>query len=458
MVESSGERLFTAHNPRFSSLLMNKIKDDRSKGIVSIVYTFLGNSRFGNLSYSISLIKSIKKAHPQSNIILHIPLEELNHLHRFFEILDLVLIHPDVFTSCSETLFYLESLGPDLVISQDWNLSAIRKTKPFPFVFINTHPYDRFLQLTNIHTRYMTCFSQNASGIIEMPADFSSTAMAEIKTLLAELRLQKLFSCESNKSIYQEHLVQFHKYRQTYRRIVLFSYSSLGYKVADGLGEMRRLLSSIPGDYLILFTIHPGFKNSEKFSSGIFVINENLDHELWAELHGKPTTIRPLSALKDEFPNLVLEDELVLFRAAQNSRASLTDLLVAHVDCVVCAGESKVCFVAMEENKPIFAYHHEEDMKILSYELLGLEMTDIKNYDFSYKVSFKYDKILNFMFTKMMHLPNLGIDKNPQKLVDFIEYENSKRFAHVHEDELSFYDRQWQSLEDVYVALKTVAA
>ena len=220
------------------------------------------------------------------------------------------------------------------------------------------------------------------------------------------------------------------------------------------LSEMRRLLSSIPEDYLIIFTIHPGFKDPLRFNSNIFVVNDNLDFDLWAELHGKPSATRPLSVLKDEFPNLVLEDELVLLKVAQNSGTSLTDLLVAHADCIVCAGESKVCFVAMEEGKPIFAYRYEEERKTLSHEILGLEITAIKSYDFSRNASTAYDNILNFMFTRMLHLPNLGIDRDPQKLFDFIEYENSKRLSHTHEDELSFYDRQWQTLEDVYSALK----
>ncbi|WP_231594667.1 hypothetical protein [Synechococcus sp. CBW1107] len=126
---------------QLTRLLKEKIENDRGKGIITVIYTFLGNSRFGDLSYSISLIKAIKGAHPQANIMLHIPFGELDNLQPFSEILEFVLIFPDVFEFCSSTLSCLETIGPDLVISQDWNLSNISKTKPFPFVFINTHPY-----------------------------------------------------------------------------------------------------------------------------------------------------------------------------------------------------------------------------------------------------------------------------------------------------------------------------
>lgn len=451
---STNKILFQIYHENDFEKLKNKILKDKKKGYKTVIYTFLGNSSniYGNLSYSISCINAIKMHH-KINLIIQISEEDFTKYNGYltFNFPANVLIQK--FNSIKETFATITKLEPDLVVNQIWNI-AVTPNKKLPFIFINIHPYQEYLSLTNIHAAFAECLAYNVNQITNI--DINEHDIHFLEKIKQTLVLKNESNLQKHKAVYIQHLKQFQEFRKKYKKIVLFAYSGLGYKVENGMAEMRRILSSIPKDYLIIFTIHPAFyaDSIEKVLGSLRILNEDLDHNLYGEFHNLNPEIKPLEVLKSEFPNFITEFDLELKKIHKTPECpSITNSIVNDVDFVMCGSKSKISFIAMESNKPIVAYKKTED-KNFSFEVLQLQTEDIANYDFTQNISEIYNKILHFLFTRIMQLPNLQFDLKPERLQEFINYEKQKRENGVCESDFEFYEKEWQTIEQVYNQFK----
>jgi hypothetical protein len=410
----------------------------------------------------INIIKLIKQNIQKVNFVFYVNIKFLQELYNFGcgdFLREGVLIFGKATekndgTSQKELHAVLQRFKPYLVIGLGGisvYLHHIVK-RSYPFMIIHTHPYDKYLQLTESHTEYPEILAKYASNIKEI--SIQKKKLSLIQTKLKPLLLQKQYNLVStkHKEVYDKHITQFAEFRKKYERIIIFSFLNFlvifGNCIKDGMAFFRDFLTKLPKNYLVIITFHPQYFISREFLD-IAVNNTDFDINLHYEIKGEKGDYKPMEILKSEFPNFITEFDLEIKKIHETPELpSLTNFIIQHCDGVICSQNSKVSFNAMESDKPVFAYFKEEED--FSFKLLGLEINDVATYDFTKQTPTElYNKIFHFMFTRILHKNLFGADKNFQKFYDFIDYENEKIAKGITVNDFEFYGKENQSIEEV---------
>lgn len=322
-----------------------------------------------------------------------------------------------------------------------------------PTISFTPHPYDRYLWLDKNHIFLMRILpGVEAASSMEVPERELSLIRERLMPMLVEKSFAPLET--RHRETFVLHLSQFEGFRERYSRIIVFSYSNFRKSLTDPLNHLGNFFRGLPDDWLIIFTIHPSYKQSRELLDQMNR-NTEFDVNLHLEVKNQPGTYKPMELLKIEFPNLVTEFDLEIKRVhGTPEMPSLTDFIIRFCDGVVCNPNSKTAFRAMEAGKPVFGYWREPSD--FCYRLLGLELGDLPSYDFSKPIpSHLYEKVFHFLFTRVLHRPMLGADEDFQGFIGYIEHEREKIARGLSVGDPAFYDRENQSIEEV---LEIVAA
>jgi hypothetical protein len=316
-----------------------------------------------------------------------------------------------------------------------------------PTISFTPHPYDRYLWLDKNHIFLMKILPgfDNATAM-----QVAAHELALVRERLMPMLVEKSFGAleRRHREAYQLHLSQFKGFRERYKRIILFSYVNYRNLLADPMNHLRTFFGGLPKDWLVVFTIHPSYKVNRELLD-LMNRNKEFDVNLHHEIMNQPGDYRPLELLKCEFPNLLTENDLEIKRIHGTPEMPfLTDFVIGFCDAVVCNPNSKTSFRAMETGKPVFAYWREPND--FCYRLLGLQQDDLAAYDFSKGIPTDlYEKVLHFLFTRVLHMPMLGADTDFQRFLQYVDHEREKIDRGLGVVDIGFYDRENQGIGEV---------
>ena len=372
-----------------------------------------------------------------------------------------LILEETQFENFEEYVNYMNFFKPYLVI----NLACEIIPRIFKFANIlnDGSPFQENLSLTSSHVFLLDAISCNYKKIIELKITESENNTVErIKEIL---RLKISTPMNEYDEILELSNKQFKNFYSSFQSVILFSYSCFMYDVADGKEEIKRILSSIPKNILIIMTIHPALKEKNWFE--LFKTaakTTDVDCKISAELTGESLENAPLAELKKEFPNLMIENELELY--ALNGKPNLrpfTELLIPFVDGII-AHSSKVCFNAMYFEKPIFSYNAEENnanVYNFSLTLSGFSVSDVANFNFQDTQWIKlktmeWNKIFHFMFTRLFQKKDFYSGNDVNAILDFVKYQQHVRNLNFSEIDFEFYEKEWQTIEEVLNVFENV--
>lgn len=354
--------------------------------------------------------------------------------------------------SMEEYMNYTSFFKPDLLI----NLAC--EITPRAFIFANIlndgSPFQDNLELTSSHVFLVSALAYNYSKIIQ--TELTKEENEVLENIKTHFRL-----IDANKESVNICRRQFKKFYSKYKKIILFSYSTFTHNPSNGFEEMQKMLSAIPSNFLIILTIHPALKNAQWFNlfqtaaSSVGILDEQIMQELTQE----SPPFAPLANLKAQFPNLLLERDLECYSLV---KGSILEFLIPFVDGAIIGDNSKLCFHAMFFEKPIFSYTVPQEwcmFQSLPFALSGMSILDIANFNFddiqymSYKRK-EWNKVLKFMFTRFFQKKGFYQGKDASAIVNFIEYQLYIRGQGYNENNFEFYQKEWQSIEEVYKVLK----
>lgn len=440
--------------------------EHRAIGGHTVVVTETGNRFWGFADHSYRMLQAIKRNLPETRFLFLINPDFTGNFAAFKGVWEEATVVYSMEQDPKALRQMLASLGPALVfIHGRVSSHALFERERFGFasrilrsaycpVFEPTpHPYDRYLWLDKNHIFLMRILpGVEAASSMEVP----ERELSLVRECLIPMLIDRSFSPLENRhpEAYGLHLEQFKGFREKYTRIIVISYSNHKKSIADPLNHLRTFVRGLPDDWLIIFTIHPSYKQSRELLDQMNR-NTEFDVNLHLEVKNQPGTYRPMELLKSEFPNLVTEYDLEIKRVhGTPEMPSLTDFIIRFCDAVVCNYNSKTSFRAMEAGKPVFTYWREPSD--FCHRLLGLQMDDLAAYDFSKPLpSNLYEKVFHFLFTRVLHRPMLWADVDFPRFLEYIEHERVKIERGLTVTDIRFYDRENQTIEEV---LEIVAA